>query len=180
MNRFACTTLLILLAGLAFSGSTPPALATSSEKPALEATEILKRAEEVLNSPSDLSATSTMTVIDTDGTARMCYYSWEETVGNVWSDGGIRRVWNNAIYRKTRETIESECPFYRYCVHCSHRLGFSRIEAHVGKNAENAHLFAFDWDRAGAPPRPGSTRPGNPRAEPGPREREGGGGDAGG
>jgi MoaA/NifB/PqqE/SkfB family radical SAM enzyme len=97
-------------------------------------------------------------IVDTDGTARMCYYSWEETVGNVWADGGIRRVWNNAIYRTVRGTIESECPFYRYCAHCSHRLGFSRVEAHVGKNPDNAHLFAFDWDRAGAPPRPSGKR----------------------
>jgi MoaA/NifB/PqqE/SkfB family radical SAM enzyme len=93
-------------------------------------------------------------IIDTDGAARMCYYSWEEAVGNVWSDGGIRSVWNNAIYQAVRGTVESDCPFYRYCAHCSHRLGFSRIEAHVGKNPENAHLFAFDWDRPGAPRRP--------------------------
>lgn len=104
-------------------------------------------------------------IIDTDGTARMCYYSWEETVGNIWSDGGIRRVWNNAIYQAVRGTIESECPFYRYCAHCSHRIGFSRIEAHVGKHPENAHLFAFDWERADAPTRPAGTPLKNPGAE---------------
>jgi hypothetical protein len=98
----------------------------------------------------------------------MCYYSWEESVGNVRTDGGIRRVWNNAIYRAVRGTIESDCPFYRYCAHCSHRVGFSRIEAHVGKNPGNAQLFAFDWDRNGAPPRPSGKRLVNPSPERGP------------
>ncbi len=110
-------------------------------------------------------------IIDTDGTARMCYCSWEETVGNVWSDGGIRSVWNNAIYRRVRATIESECPFYRYCAHCGYRLGFARIEAHVGKNPSNAQLFAFDWDRADAPPRPAGARLVSPSGE---RRAEGG------
>lgn len=136
--------------------------------------EALRLAEEtgiVLHLPPDLTDEAFCSrcilpwdtlIIDTDGTARMCYYSWEETVGNVWSDGGIRRVWNNAIYQAVRGTIDSERPFYRYCAHCSHRLGFSRIEAHIGKNPENANLFAFDWDRPGAPPRPAGRRLLNP------------------
>lgn len=142
--------------------------------------EALRVAEElgvVLHLPPDVTDTAFRShcilpwdtlIIDTDGTARMCYYSWEESLGNVWSDGGIRSVWNNAIYRAVRGTIESDCPFYRYCAHCSHRLGYSRIEAHVGKNPENERLFAFDWDRAGAPPRPSAGRPADPR---GGRER---------
>ncbi len=104
-------------------------------------------------------------IIDTDGTARMCYFSWEESVGNVVEDGGIRTVWNNAVYRKVRETIESGCPFYRYCEHCGYRVGYSRVEAHMGKNDSNAHLFAFDWDGAAAPPRPSGTKLENPDRE---------------
>lgn len=101
-------------------------------------------------------------IIDTDGTARMCYASWEETVGNVKTDGGILRVWNNAIYRKVRETIETPRPFYRYCAQCGRRVGFSRLEAHVGKNEENCGSYSFDWERSDAPPRPGGTRLHNP------------------
>lgn len=101
-------------------------------------------------------------IIDTDGTARMCYFCWEEPVGNVAEDGGIRAVWNNALYRKVRGTIETSCPFYRYCAHCGYRVGYSRREAHEGKSTSNAHLFSFDWDRADAPPRPSGTRLSNP------------------
>jgi len=115
-------------------------------------------------------------IVDTDGTARMCYYAWEESVGNIWSDGGIRRVWNNAIYRKVRATIESGCPFYRYCAHCSHRIGFSRIEAHTGKNPENADLFSFDWGRPDAPPRPAGSPLTNAGTDRTPAERGGGAG----
>ncbi len=101
-------------------------------------------------------------IIDTDGTARMCYFSWEENVGNVVADGGIRKVWNNAVYREVRATIETARPFYRYCSHCGYRVGYARIEAHVGKNPSNAHLFAFDWGREGSPPRPSGSRLENP------------------
>ncbi|MBD3348250.1 MAG: radical SAM protein [Candidatus Eisenbacteria bacterium] len=101
-------------------------------------------------------------IIDTDGTARMCYFSWEEPVGNVVEDGGIRAVWNNALYRKVRETIETDCPFYRYCAHCGYRVGYSRREAHEGKSGDNEKIFSFDWDRPDAPPRPGGSRLRNP------------------
>lgn len=101
-------------------------------------------------------------IIDTDGTARMCYSSWEESIGNVRTDGGIRAVWNNAIYREVRRTVESGAPFYRYCEHCWQRVGFSRLEAHMGKGEENAELFRFDWDRPGAPERPHGTSLVNP------------------
>ncbi|MFH1501607.1 MAG: radical SAM protein [Candidatus Eisenbacteria bacterium] len=101
-------------------------------------------------------------IIDTDGTARMCYFSWEESVGNVIDDGGIRAVWNNALYQKVRGTIETECPFYKYCAHCGYRVGYSRREAHEGKSDANAHLFSFDWERPDAPPRPSGSRLANP------------------
>lgn len=101
-------------------------------------------------------------IIDTDGTARMCYSSWEESVGNVRTDGGIRAVWNNPVYREVRRTMESRAPFYRYCEHCGRRVGFSCLEAHVGKGEGNAELFRFDWDRPGAPERPGGTKLVNP------------------
>lgn len=101
-------------------------------------------------------------IIDTDGTARMCYFSWEESVGNVVEDGGIRAVWNNAIYQAVRGTIETRCPFYKYCAHCGYRVGYSRREAHEGKSASNAQLFSFDWSREGAPPLPSGSRLSNP------------------
>jgi len=103
-------------------------------------------------------------IIDTDGTARMCYFSWEEAVGNVVEDGGIRAVWNNGLYQMVRRSIESDCPFYRYCGHCGYRVGYSKKEAHEGKSDENAHLFSFDWDRPDAPPRPAGTRLVNPQS----------------
>ena len=86
-------------------------------------------------------------IIDTDGSARMCYFSWEERVGNVIEDGGIRAVWNNLLYQRVRETIESGCPHYRYCRHCGYRVGYSSVEAHVGRNPENADLFSFGEPR---------------------------------
>jgi MoaA/NifB/PqqE/SkfB family radical SAM enzyme len=101
-------------------------------------------------------------IIDTDGTARMCYFSWEEAVGNVIQDGGIRAVWNNTLYQMVRGTIETACPFYRYCGQCGYRVGYARREAHEGKNTSNADLFSFDWEREGAPPRPSGTRLANP------------------
>ena len=101
-------------------------------------------------------------IIDTDGTARLCYFSWEEPVGNVVEDGGIRAVWNNALYQTVRGTIETGCPFYRYCEHCGYRNGYSRREAHEGKSDSNAQLFSFDWERRGAPAKPGGTRLMNP------------------
>jgi len=125
----------------------------------------------VLHLPPDIDDTSfrqrcylpwDTLIIDTDGTARMCYFSWEEAVGNVVEDGGIRAVWNNALYQMVRGTIETECPFYRYCGHCGYRVGYARREAHEGKNASNADLFSFDWEREGAPPRPSGTRLANP------------------
>jgi len=125
----------------------------------------------VLHLPPDISDVDVQTrcvlpwdtlIIDTDGTARMCYASWEETVGNVRTDGGILKVWNNAIYRKVRETIETPRPFYRYCSQCGRRVGFSRIEAHVGKNEDNGGSYSFDWERQDAPPRPAGSRLLNP------------------
>ena len=101
-------------------------------------------------------------IIDTDGTARLCYFSWEENIGNIVTDGGVRAVWNNAILRKVRETIESGSPFYNYCTHCGRRVGFSRLAANVGKNKDNAELFSFDWNRPDAPKRPEGKQLGNP------------------
>jgi MoaA/NifB/PqqE/SkfB family radical SAM enzyme len=83
-------------------------------------------------------------IIDTDGSARMCYFSWEERVGHIVEDGGIRAVWNNRLYQRVRGTIESDCPHYRYCRHCGYRVGYSSVEAHVGKNRDTADLFAFE------------------------------------
>jgi MoaA/NifB/PqqE/SkfB family radical SAM enzyme len=91
-------------------------------------------------------------IIDTDGTARLCHYSWEEVVGNLRTDGGILAVWNNAVYREVRRTMDSETPAYRYCAHCAMRRGFSRIEAHMGKNNGNADIFRFAPKDTGAQP----------------------------
>lgn len=101
-------------------------------------------------------------IIDTDGTARLCYFSWEETIGNVVTDGGVRAVWNNAILQKVRETIESDRPFYRYCSDCGRRVGFSQMAANLGKNKENAERFEFDWDRGDAPRQAGGKKLLNP------------------
>jgi MoaA/NifB/PqqE/SkfB family radical SAM enzyme len=92
-------------------------------------------------------------IIDTDGTARMCYYSWEESIGDV-REGGIRRVWNNAVYRAVRRTIESDSPYYRYCAHCGRRVGYSKEAAHLGKGERNAHLFQFAKGQPGKQVRP--------------------------
>jgi MoaA/NifB/PqqE/SkfB family radical SAM enzyme len=83
-------------------------------------------------------------IIDTDGTVRLCYMAWEESIGNVKTDGGILRVWNSPAYRKVRETIGGEKPHYRYCAHCGRQRGYSRIEAHLGKTGENAEMFGFE------------------------------------
>jgi MoaA/NifB/PqqE/SkfB family radical SAM enzyme len=83
-------------------------------------------------------------IIDTDGTVRLCYMAWEESIGNVKTDGGILRVWNSAAYRKVRETIGGEKPHYRYCAYCGRQRGYSRIEAHLGKTGENAGMFGFE------------------------------------
>lgn len=99
-------------------------------------------------------------IIDTDGTARLCHYSWEEAVGNVRTEGGILAVWNNALYRAVRGTMDSETPAYRYCAHCGIRRGFSRIHAHMGKNKGNADVFRFD-------PEGTSAQPGRSRAQSG-------------
>ncbi len=139
-----------------------------------EARRVAEETGIVLHLPPDIQDDSFRTrcvlpwdtmIIDTDGTARMCYSSWEESVGNVRTDGGIRAVWNNGIYREVRRTIESGSPFYRYCEHCGRRVGFSRLEAHVGKGEGNARLFRFDWDRPGAPERPHGTKLVNPDAK---------------
>jgi len=83
-------------------------------------------------------------IIDTDGTVRLCYMAWEESIGNVKTDGGILRVWNSPAYRKVRETIGAEKPHYRYCAYCGRQRGYSRIEAHLGKTGQNAGMFGFE------------------------------------
>jgi hypothetical protein len=70
--------------------------------------------------------------------------AWEESIGNVKTDGGIVRVWNSPAYRKVRKTIATEKPHYRYCAHCGRQRGYSKIEAHLGKTAENAEMFGFE------------------------------------
>jgi MoaA/NifB/PqqE/SkfB family radical SAM enzyme len=125
----------------------------------------------VLHLPPDLDDTSwrdrcffpwdTM-IIDTDGTARMCYFSWEENIGNIVTDGGVKKVWNNAILQKVRETIGSDRPFYHYCADCGRQVGFSRMAANMGKNKENAQRFTFDWQRDDAPPRATGNKLKNP------------------
>jgi MoaA/NifB/PqqE/SkfB family radical SAM enzyme len=132
-----------------------------------EARRVAAERRVVLHLPPDIDDTSfrarcflpwdTM-IIDTDGTARMCYCSWEESVGNVRADGGVCAVWNNALYREIRRTIESDVPFYRYCAHCGRRVGYSRVASHLGKGEDNEALFQFDWERAGTPGRPTGTR----------------------
>ncbi len=124
-----------------------------------------------LHLPTDISNTNccqkcifpwdTM-IIDTDGTARMCYFSWEEAIGNVNIDGGVRAVWNNPIYQKVRATIESDDPFYRYCDICGRRKGWSDKQAHIGKNDSNAEMFTFNWNCPGAPAKPSGNKLGNP------------------
>jgi MoaA/NifB/PqqE/SkfB family radical SAM enzyme len=111
-------------------------------------------------------------IIDTDGTARMCYSSWEESVGNIGADGGVRAVWDSAIYREIRGTIESDAPFYRYCAYCGRRVGYSCVASHLGKGDRNAGLFQFDWERACARGRPSGTRLVNPSSRPARRRAE--------
>jgi MoaA/NifB/PqqE/SkfB family radical SAM enzyme len=104
-------------------------------------------------------------IIDTDGTARMCYFSWEENIGNVRQDGGILKVWNNALYRLVRSTIDSNQPFYKFCSSCGMQQGFSRAESHIGKNSQNADRFSFDWQRPDAPEKPSGVKLHNPRPD---------------
>jgi len=82
-------------------------------------------------------------IIDTDGSVHLCYFAWENTIGNIRTDGGICAVWNNGIYRAVRKTIDSPEPFYRYCTSCGRRNGYKGKMAHLGKNDRNADLFSF-------------------------------------
>jgi radical SAM protein with 4Fe4S-binding SPASM domain len=60
------------------------------------------------------------TVINWDGSVTPCCYDFngEYTLGNVFSDGGFRRVWNNGRYRDFRARILSKRRSIPLCAIC--------------------------------------------------------------
>jgi MoaA/NifB/PqqE/SkfB family radical SAM enzyme len=68
------------------------------------------------------------TMIEPDGSVRFCYHSWRQRLG-FFSDE-FTSLWRGDSYRKIRQTVNSQDPYYPYCRHCSVR---------VGPNMESAH-----------------------------------------
>lgn len=82
MDRTVCLVLLLVLAVFPGRGLAEPA-GTQAAPNGLTAEEILKRADDVLTSYEDQSLTSTLTVIDSDGTEKV-----RELL--VWQKGDMR------------------------------------------------------------------------------------------
>jgi MoaA/NifB/PqqE/SkfB family radical SAM enzyme len=66
--------------------------------------------------------------IDSDGSIRFCYHTWRQRLGFV--EDGLRSIWFGEHYRRIRETIDSESPYYPYCRFCFERLGFGDESSH--------------------------------------------------
>jgi len=67
-------------------------------------------------------------MIEPDGSIRFCYRSWRQRLGFFSDDFGS--LWRGESYRKIRQTIDSQAPYYPYCQYCPYRLGFNRESAH--------------------------------------------------
>jgi len=68
-------------------------------------------------------------LIDTDGSLRLCYYSWRQRFGFFAEDFG--RLWRGELYQRLRRTLESPEPEYPYCRYC---------DSHRGVNWESSHF----------------------------------------
>lgn len=62
--------------------------------------------------------------IDTDGSIRFCGRSWRQRVG-FWDDGWDS-VWRGDVLQQIRRTVDSDEPYFPYCLYCSSRRGFDR------------------------------------------------------
>jgi len=74
-------------------------------------------------------------LIDTDGSLRLCYYSWRQRFGVFTED--FARLWRGELYQRVRQTLESPEPAYPYCRYCASRRGVNWEGSHFqGRHAE--------------------------------------------
>ncbi|MFC1833864.1 radical SAM protein [Thermodesulfobacteriota bacterium] len=66
--------------------------------------------------------------IDTDGSIRHCYRSWQQRLGFI--DDDFDEIWRGEHYCKIRRTQLSDSPYFPYCRHCANRLGFDFETSH--------------------------------------------------
>jgi MoaA/NifB/PqqE/SkfB family radical SAM enzyme len=59
--------------------------------------------------------------IDTDGSVRICYRCWRQRLG--FFQDGFSSIWRGEHYRKIRESLHTNSPYYPYCLYCGDRLG---------------------------------------------------------
>jgi len=69
-----------------------------------------------------------MCQVDVDGSIRFCYKAWRQRLGHF--DDGFAAIWRGAHYRRLRETIDSEAPYFPYCQNCVMRVGIDHEFAH--------------------------------------------------
>jgi MoaA/NifB/PqqE/SkfB family radical SAM enzyme len=77
--------------------------------------------------------------IDTDGSVRFCYMAWIQTLGNF--DDGFRQIWRGEHYRRIRETLHTDSPYFPYCAYCARRNGTNHEAAHNHSLHDDAYTF---------------------------------------
>jgi MoaA/NifB/PqqE/SkfB family radical SAM enzyme len=78
--------------------------------------------------------------IDTDGSIRFCYHSWRQRLG--FFEDGFDSIWRGADYRKIRETVGSDTPYYPHCAVCSVRRGVGLESSHKKDFASDSYVIA--------------------------------------
>jgi MoaA/NifB/PqqE/SkfB family radical SAM enzyme len=73
----------------------------------------------------------------TDGRVLPCTYSWGTiNMGNFYDNDEVsfKDIWNNAQYQALRCTVNNDTvqKYYPHCARCESRLGWGRLESHLG------------------------------------------------
>jgi MoaA/NifB/PqqE/SkfB family radical SAM enzyme len=101
-----------------------------------------------LQTPRKCDMPWTFIKIDTDGTARFCYKSWDRPIGNVLKVNDFKELWNCPRYQAIRKTVNTQEPFFLYCKICSARWGRSEAYHHIQKPSEAvAGLYCFKGEK---------------------------------